>query len=153
MEDQRLGIAEILHLFPSCRPPLQCLTACLSSSVPRFYSIASSPLLHPDSIVVAFSLVRFTCGVPQKDSKELVSKIDRSGLCTSYLERILQPWLQPDKRNGTNGPGKAAADEEGKETACVRIFHKFASTGFQLPGSVESPLILIGQCFVSNVPQ
>ena len=129
IEAQRIGLAELLSFFPSCRPTLSALLACAGTMPPRFYSIASSPLLTPDSAAVAFSCVRYTCQIcPSKSADVKANALQRSGLCTSYLERIVTPRLE----------GKNIADEEK-----VRIFLKTSIT-FRLPGSISPPLILIG---------
>ena len=57
-------------------------------------------------------------------------KILRYGVCTSFLENALRPWLQPS----------AAAVVV--PTTTLRIFHK-PSISFRLPGSVSHPLILV----------
>ena len=50
----------------------------LPAIAPRYYSIASSPLLHPDSLYLTYRPVRFlnSLGNPQQ------------GLCTSYLQQL-----------------------------------------------------------------
>jgi methionine synthase reductase len=129
IEGQRIGLGELLTLFPSCRPTLAVLLACSGSMPPRFYSIASSPLLMKDVAVVAFSSVRYTCGLtahPDRPNAEKPQILKRSGVCTSYLERIITDRLAGMK-----------VDEK------VRVFLK-PSVTFRLPGSVSPPLILIG---------
>lgn len=109
VEKQCLGIAEfLLRVVPSCKPPLAVLLSCCNTMRPRYYSICSSPLVHPHSVSIAFSLERF-CGTFGSDSNS--SSIDgsntsasncdnqpslpvnRSGLCTQYLYELCQPWL------------------------------------------------------------
>ena len=136
IEEQRMGVAELLYHFPSCKPSLNTLAAVLNPASPRYYSIASSPLLNETSVVVAFSLVRYTCGMIARDSNAIVSKIDRKGICTSYLEDILQYWLGAT----TAAEQKLASSPD----VYIPMFHKPATLGFQLPGSVDVPLILIG---------
>ena len=137
IESQSLGTAELLAMFPSCCPPLHVLASFLSPLVPRPYSVASSPLAHPYSVVIAFSVVRYSCGLSMNVKKRTDNKFDisnfcirRSGLCTSYLEEVLQPFLLADDSN----PGQSVA---------LRILWK-PSISFRLPGNVASPLILIG---------
>ena len=57
-------------------------------------------------------------------------KILRYGVCTSFLENALRPWLQP------------TAVTMAAEPATLRIFHK-PSISFRLPGSINHPLILV----------
>ena len=130
IECQGVGLGELLTLFPSCHPTISALIACAGSSTPRFYSIASSPAFKKNSAAVAFSCVRYSCGLtsPSK-SNEKAPALKRSGVCTSYLERILTKRLE------------GAVDLLEEET--VRLFLK-PSVTFRLPGSVSPPLILIG---------
>lgn len=130
IEGQRIGLGEILALMPSCRPSLSALMACASSMPPRFYSIASSPSMKKYSASVAFSCVRYNCGISSASrSGEIAPTIRRSGVCTTYLE------------------GLAVRKMENPHTMLdemtVRLFLKPSIT-FRLPGSVSPPLILIG---------
>ena len=130
IEGQGVGLGELLTLFPSCRPTISTLIACAGSASPRFYSIASSPTFKKDSAAVAFSVVRYSCGLTAKSkSDEKAPSLKRSGVCTSYLERILTKRLD------------GAVDSQKEER--VRLFLK-PSVTFRLPGSVSPPLILIG---------
>ena len=130
IESQGVGLGELLTLFPSCRPTISTLIACAGSACPRFYSIASSPTFKKDSAAVAFSCVRYSCGLTAKSkSEEKAPSLKRSGVCTSYLEKILTKRLE----------GTLDLLKEEK----VRLFLK-PSVTFRLPGSVSPPLILIG---------
>lgn len=129
VEGQGLGIGELLLLFPSCCPPLAVLASIVMPMVPRAYSIASSPLVRKGVATIAFSIDHFTCAE---------GRIRRAGLCTSYLEKLLSPWLYAALSSSSSSSGAAAP-----ASATVRIF-KRASVSFQLPGSCGHPLILIG---------
>lgn len=129
IEAQRVGLGELLSLFPSCRFTISALLACAGAMPPRFYSIASSPLMTKNCATVAFSCVRYTCGLtPSKTSEEKPKVLRRRGLCTSYLEHILKGKLD----------GQITGEEEK-----IRVFLKPSIT-FRLPGSISPPLILIG---------
>jgi sulfite reductase alpha subunit-like flavoprotein len=58
IEKQGLGIAEILFYFPSCQPTLKQLLSLLLPIPPRYYSITTSPLNSPESVSIAFAVVR-----------------------------------------------------------------------------------------------
>jgi methionine synthase reductase len=141
-EDQCVGVGELIALYPSCTPSLNTLISILSPLPPRAYSIATSPLLHPSSVSIALSLVRYCCvsggyqtdsTVDSSDSSNQLKVIKRSGLCTSYLHHLLKRWLYPQAQ-----PAVAMGT-----APLLRVFHKPSAT-FRLPGSVASPLILIG---------
>jgi len=61
VEEQRLHLLDLLAMFPSCRPPLAPLLSALPPLPPRFYSLASSPLVNPGIMSVAFTVVEYTC--------------------------------------------------------------------------------------------
>mmetsp|Transcript_23600 Transcript_23600/g.57162 ORF Transcript_23600/g.57162 Transcript_23600/m.57162 type:complete len:969 (+) Transcript_23600:326-3232(+) len=77
----RPSLADLLERFPSCSLPLEHLLEFASPLLPRYYSIASSPISHPTDVHIAFSLVEYT--VTKADGE----RIDRRGLCTDYLYR------------------------------------------------------------------
>lgn len=126
IEGQRIGLGELLFLFPSCKVTLATLLACCGTMPPRLYSIASSPLSAKDSLTIAFSCVRYTCGITKNGVQS--QTLNRHGVCTTYLERLL--W---DRLGGSIIP----------ENEKVRIFLK-PSISFRLPGSTSHPLMLIG---------
>lgn len=131
VEAQVIGIGELLAMFPSCCPTLSLLVSILTPLPPRYYSIASSPLMRGNRLTIAFSVVRYTCCVTEPSINEpqnRTNKIRRVGVCTSFLENLLSPWLQSSQTN---------------EKRTVRMFHK-PTIHFRLPGSVAPPIILIG---------
>lgn len=132
IELQAIGIGELLALFPSCWPSLDQLVGACSPMPPRCYSIASSPHRNPDAVRIAFSIVKYTCCAGVSETGDADKIIRRRGICTTYLESLLEPWL-----NATN----CKSDSPPRET--VRLFHK-PSINFKLPGSTSYPLILIG---------
>lgn len=129
VENQGLGLAEILFLFPTCKPTLTQLANIATSLPPRYYSVASSPLLSSDRVRIAFSLVRNKFSIGQTS----ISPIQRSGVCTLFMESLLSSWLY----------GAQTSPLSPDETKTIRIFHK-STPSFHLPGSVNIPLILIG---------
>jgi len=131
VEAQVIGIGELLAMFPSCCPTLSLLASILNPLPPRYYSIASSPLVRGNRLTVAFSVVRYSCCVtePSINGNTIEKKIRRVGICTNYLENLLECWLKP--LNQAN------------EICSIRMFHK-PTIHFRLPGSVTPPIILIG---------
>lgn len=167
VEKQGLGIVELLRSFPSCKPPLTVLLSCCTGMRPRYYSICSSPLVSPDSLVVALSLERFSCPIPSATVNGTTTStssvngngngngnadptrpmIHRSGLCTNYLYNICSRWLQPhattDSDIALEEISNGIITPSSTMSPSVHIFHKSTLT-FHLPGSVGPPLILIG---------
>ena len=153
IEEQGLGLGELILLFPSCTPPLGALINIANKSVPRYYSAASSPMERNGKaqISIAFSLVHYNMQIHAGTSTGAESQlqpIQRSGLCTSYMEYSARKWLYsttPELLYGgiqSNSPDTYASRARYR-TPKLRIFHKSQPT-FRLPGSVAPPLLLIG---------
>ncbi|BFZ18903.1 hypothetical protein BsWGS_21942 [Bradybaena similaris] len=69
------NILAVLEDIPSLKPPLDHLCELLPRLQPRFYSISSSPKLHPNSIHITAVMVEYTTP----------TKRHTKGVCTSYL--------------------------------------------------------------------
>ncbi|KAE8901274.1 Methionine synthase reductase [Phytophthora fragariae] len=118
--EQHLNVVELLHLFPSCKPPLDHLLTLLPQQMPRYYSIATSPLVNPTMLSVAFTVVEHAVGE---------HGLRRRGLCTNWLAKICQPLIG----------GGTVADVDVR----IPIFLR-GTQDFHLPGSAQSPMLLIG---------
>ena len=119
----RVGLPQLLKMFPSCKPSLDVLVIKLPSLVPRFYSVASSPLDEPEVVSVAFTVVEYE-----------VSGERRQGLCTSWLEKMCQPLLD------SKGSNVFAALQCGTS---IDFFIREAKE-FVLPANLNWPLIFVG---------
>ncbi|ETV96683.1 hypothetical protein, variant 1 [Aphanomyces invadans] len=127
VEAQRLSLVDILHLFPTCTPPIAHILSLLPTLSPRYYSIASSPLSQPpDRVHIACTVVEYTLPVQGSSTGYL----RRRGLCTSWLEELAQPLL-----------ATCAVPLSKKLT--VPIFHH-PTKDFTLPANPSYPLILVG---------
>jgi len=129
---QRLAVAELLEFFPSCQPTLASLLDILPGLPPRYYSVCSSPLVKPTRLVVAFSVVDYA--LEQQSLGGNKYSIWRKGLCTSWLEDLLQD------------AGAFSAELGGGGLNKVITFPIFVrpTKEFVLPGSPKWPIILIG---------
>lgn len=92
-EDTALDNPDLLDLlvaFPSARPPTPGLIKALSLLKPRFYSIASSPKVHPEEVHLTVAAVRY-----EKRGRA------RKGVASTYLadrarpERDVPVFVQP----------------------------------------------------------
>ena len=166
IEQQQLKIGELIALLPSCIPTIYQLISCLFPMTPRYYSIASSPLKDNDdnqTLAIAFSIVKYL--IYKEISSSTATNIDtsttttntnkvleikRSGLCTSYLESILQPWLKQSSSSSSSSSLSVLSSTPNNNninnnslSLKLRIFYK-PSLEFHLPCNVSIPLILIG---------
>jgi sulfite reductase alpha subunit-like flavoprotein len=60
IEEECVTIMDLLEAYPSTQPPLALLLQMLPALSPRYYSIASSPLILPSRVRIAFSVVSWT---------------------------------------------------------------------------------------------
>lgn len=86
--------------------------------MPRYYTIASSSLTHPEELAIAISLSRYDVTVGEE-------KIAREGLVSGFLEDIFK---------------KHANGEAFTET--VMTFVK--NSNFDMPASFDVPMIMVG---------
>ncbi|KAL0491122.1 NADPH-Cytochrome P450 reductase, partial [Acrasis kona] len=69
ISQQHASLCDILKLYPSCQPSLQQVLQWLQPIKPRYYSISCSPLRHPNSIHIAFTIVEWETPPPQRSKK------------------------------------------------------------------------------------
>jgi sulfite reductase alpha subunit-like flavoprotein len=132
--EQRLSLAEVLELIPSAAPTLAALLDLLPPLPARYYSVASSPLVCPTRLRIAFSVVEYELPRPGG------GVIRRTGVCTSWMERMLR-----------EAAGPASGDDKCLYTSSrapslppsLPLYLKPAKE-FVLPGSPSWPLILVG---------
>mmetsp|Transcript_13213 Transcript_13213/g.20607 ORF Transcript_13213/g.20607 Transcript_13213/m.20607 type:complete len:208 (-) Transcript_13213:191-814(-) len=63
----RVGLLDLLTtLFPSCKPTLSQLLQTAPKIMPRYYTIASSHLKHPQQIRIAISLTKDSAGTDKE---------------------------------------------------------------------------------------
>ena len=75
--DER-NLASVLEAFPSWRPPLDHVLEVLPRLQPRYYSISSSPKVHPRRAHITAITVEYTTPTGAV----------RRGVCTSYFSRL-----------------------------------------------------------------
>ncbi|CAG4908085.1 unnamed protein product [Colias eurytheme] len=73
-------LAEVLTQIPSCRPQASVLVALLPPLQPRFYSISSSPLAHPQRIHVTVAVVQYKTQSGEGST--------HYGVCSTYLQSL-----------------------------------------------------------------
>ena len=85
-------IIDALHDFAPSGLPADALTGIFRKLPPRLYSIASSPLAHPDQVHLTVAAVRYETHGRQ-----------RKGVCSTYLADLVKPgdttevFVQPNK--------------------------------------------------------
>ncbi|XP_078716711.1 methionine synthase reductase isoform X1 [Lampetra fluviatilis] len=138
LRDASIGVAALLHAFPSCRPPASLLIEHLPRLQPRAYSIASSPLVTPGAAHVVFNVVEFAAGPGRPQAQR--------GVCTGWLAEVaVGPEAKENSPQPSNLSGASLADSELPSSKATKIpVYARKSTGFRLPEDASVPIIMIG---------
>jgi len=117
IEGARLTLLELLEQFPSCQPPLAHLFDSLPPLKPRYYSIASSSLVHNQRAHFAFTVVNVPIPSTTRRWK---------GGCSNWLAELC-----------------AAKVQFPKLPISVPIF-AHPTNNFVLPADPATPIIMVG---------
>ncbi|XP_043396210.1 methionine synthase reductase isoform X3 [Chelonia mydas] len=128
IRDPSICLLDLLHAFPTCKPPLNLLIEHLPKLQARSYSASSSNLFQPGKLQFVFNVVEF----PSSPSR-LVS---RKGVCTGWLAELVAPMLQPHKNS-------LRTKEEKLSAVKVSIFARPVNT-FHLPSDPSVPFMMVG---------
>ena len=136
IETERPNLADLLEMFPSCKPPASHVVSCLPGMAPRYYSFASAPIEGRERQVnVVLSLAT---------SKTPSGKIIR-GICTHFLCNLAVCSGLLDPTGHYTFPETEQGILKASEPPSVYGFYNKSS--FHLPQSEEllvHPRIMIG---------
>lgn len=150
----RRTCAEVLLEFGSARPPLAYYLDLLPPLRERYFSIASSPRVHPSTVHLCVAVVRY----------QTMLSIPRFGVCSSYLA-ALEPFtpgraihtsylaaLEPSSAEGAaKGIAEGAAADKASpptveassvEASTVEVWLRRGC--IRMPRGLSSPLVMIG---------
>ncbi|NXQ47859.1 MTRR reductase, partial [Catharus fuscescens] len=128
IRDSNVCLLDLLHAFPSCKPPLSLLIEHLPKLQARSYSVSSSDLYQPGRLCFVFNVVEF----PASPSRA----VSRKGVCTGWLAELVAPLLHPSK-NSLNTKGESSLIEK------ISIFPR-PNNAFHLPADPSVPFIMVG---------
>jgi methionine synthase reductase len=132
LRDQLPTLLDLLLTFPSCNPPIERLLDTLPAHMPRYYSIANSPLAHPHAIRFAFNIVHYNTPDPYN--------VARKGVATTWLDS-LTGIVEAATKSDEPAP---VVEVPLSQKIIVPIFFKVNNNGFVLPTDTSKPLLLIG---------
>lgn len=124
--DQNFSLAELFATFRSCKPPIQVLLAYLPRLLPRPYSIVNSGVKEESILKICFSVVLTE---------------NKRGLVTGWLEKMI---LNKEYNLEKGLSNLNITNDCDRKVFKVPIYLRKSLSGFSLPESIETPLILIG---------
>jgi len=146
IESQMPSLLDLLTRFPSCNPPLDHLIDTLPGLKPRYYSVSNSPMVSPNKIEFAFTVVDFELPSTNKRFK---------GICSNELTEIGKQWIRTNfstqnnviQTNGiiTSNIDKLVNLSLEEPIQYLRIFPRIMlQQDFSLPPNDETPIIMVG---------
>ena len=120
-KQRQVGLIDMQTIVPSLRLTADFIFQKCNLIMPRYYTIASSSLAHPNELMIAVSLSRFE--VDLGDGK----KVMRNGLVSGYLEAIHKQHL-----DAPTLPIEAS----------VMCFVK--ESNFTMPATFDTPIFMVG---------
>ena len=143
IENQKVGLAELLAMFPSCVPPLDSVLNVMPALMPRYYSVASSPIEDPFVISIAFTVLEYEINVAKYGNNLSWRRSDgQTGGCHGNLE------TKGFMHNMVGEIGIAVFTDAGPNSIKPpeinnNIFIREAKE-FVLPANTKWPLIFVG---------
>ncbi|KFM72827.1 Methionine synthase reductase, partial [Stegodyphus mimosarum] len=130
-----LSLWDILFHFKSCLPPVERILEYLPALRPRFYSVASSPLIDDSQFTVLFNVLKIYKG----DGR----MTEREGVCTGWLNVLsseIQKASEPSLDTIVNGISSLNLSSK-----AISIFvYKRQSSHFYFPENLDCPVIMVG---------
>ncbi len=134
------NVADFLHTFPSCKPPLSCLLSHLPLLHPRFYSICritsedTGEGLTRQTVDFIYSETVYETGCPPLT-------FQRTGIASSFLNRKVEALLRARTGQACSGEASFNASLQ-RSSALVGIFPR-PSPHFRLTSDPSVPVIMI----------
>ena len=130
LSDKYLTVIDLLEEFPSVEPEFGDFLEALPKQKPRFYSISSSPLEHPEQIDLTVGLVTFTTDLGRS----------RRGLCSGYLSD-----LNPvPKKSAKKSAAKKKKKKKQPEVEPSRVRIALRGSSFRPPTELDAPILMVG---------
>ncbi|NXT56246.1 MTRR reductase, partial [Pluvianellus socialis] len=128
IRESNVGLLDLLHAFPSCKPSLNLLIEHLPKLQARSYSVSSSNLYQPGKLRFVFSIVEFPA-CPTRP-------VSQKGVCTGWLAELVAPLLHPNKNTPDTEGGSPSIEK-------IPIFARPNNT-FHLPADPSVPFVMVG---------
>lgn len=127
-----LCILDILFHYKSCKPPIEKIIEHLPPLKPRFYSVASSPLVDKSTFRIVFNVLKL------KGSDGRVR--DREGVCTGWFHRLSSDIAADSSLNLSDQLSALKLDDLHRTV----FIYKRKNQLFRFPNDLQTSVIMVG---------
>ncbi|KAF2424473.1 FAD binding domain-containing protein [Tothia fuscella] len=132
-----ITLAQLLHAFPSSKPPLDAILSLMKQLMPRFYSLSNDPIISASRGGLAGGRRLIEMAVSVHETPDWRSG-SRTGVGSGFLERIAHKFIEA-QASGLTG-------EAANEVLDIRVpmFRGLMSNPLSREFMSDGPMMLIG---------
>ncbi|KAM0715217.1 hypothetical protein Q7P37_009682 [Cladosporium fusiforme] len=142
-----ITLQQLLHAFPSSKPPLEAILATLNQLMPRFYSLSNDP--HVSSAregLAGRRLIEMAVTVHETSS---YTGCNRTGVGSGYMERQAMQFVAAEKRaleeaSAASQPAPAIGVAGRALNLAIPMFRGLMSNPLSREFNSDGPMMLIG---------
>lgn len=141
-----ITLQQLLHAFPSSKPPLETLCGVLNQLMPRFYSLSNDP--HVSSAregLAGRRLIEIAVTIHETDN---YNGKQRTGVGSGSLERLAMKFIQHDEQAQKDAEAKGFCLRPGvagrQLNLHVPMFRGLMSNPLSREFASDGPMVLIG---------
>ncbi|KAK1055955.1 hypothetical protein LTR74_015265 [Friedmanniomyces endolithicus] len=142
-----ITLQQLLHAFPSSKPPLEALCTMLNQLMPRFYSLSNDP--HVSSAREGLSGRRLIELAVTIHETPAYTGTQRTGVGSGFLERLASKFVhaeqQAEQHAATSGISNPHPGQAGRNLHLqVPMFRGLMSNPLSREFASDGPMVLIG---------
>jgi sulfite reductase alpha subunit-like flavoprotein len=132
-----ITLAQLLHAFPSSKPPLPALLSVLKQLMPRFYSLSNDPIISSSRDGLAGGRRLIEIAVSVHETADWKSGL-RTGVGSGFLERIAHRFIE------AKASGLSSAEATKILDLRIPMFRGLMSNPLSREFVSDGPMMLIG---------
>jgi sulfite reductase alpha subunit-like flavoprotein len=141
-----ITLQQLLHAFPSSKPPLEAILPTLNQLMPRFYSLSNDPHVSSDREGLAGRrLIEMAVTIHETPS---FTGSNRTGVGSGFLERAAMQFVEAEaqaEQNAAEGKAGFVPGEAGRDLNLqIPMFRGLMSNPLSREFASDGPMMLIG---------
>jgi sulfite reductase alpha subunit-like flavoprotein len=139
-----ITVQQLLHAFPSSKPPLESLCAVLNQLMPRFYSLSNDPHVSSDREGLGGRrLIEIAVTIHETPN---FSGKKRSGVGSGFMERIARAFIEAEDRAAASSPYNPPQRSTAGRALNLHVpmFRGLMSNPLSREFASDGPMVLIG---------